>query len=56
MSEHEVKGEKKKLEGGAREAIGKVTDDKSEQARGKLEKMEGKVEEGAAKLRHKDDR
>jgi uncharacterized protein YjbJ (UPF0337 family) len=56
MSNHEIEGRRKKVEGTVRKGVGKVTGDKSEQIRGEGEKIQGTVEEGAARAKRKMER
>lgn len=49
MSENEIKGKGKQIQGQVREQIGKLTDDKSEQVKGQVEQVEGKARENLGK-------
>jgi len=53
MSRQIEEGSKSKLKGKARETFGKLTNDKSEQIRGKLEQADGETRRrvGVAKVR-----
>lgn len=53
MNNTELEGKRKRVEGAAREEIGKATGDKSEQIRGKGEAIEGRIEEGVGKAKRK---
>lgn len=57
MSHDEQEGAGKQIKGKLREAAGVLTDDKSMQAKGKLEKTEGKAQEkiGRVKRRIRED-
>jgi uncharacterized protein YjbJ (UPF0337 family) len=53
MSNHEMEGKRKKVEGTFRREVGKATGDRSEEARGEGERIEGAIEEGAVKAKRK---
>jgi uncharacterized protein YjbJ (UPF0337 family) len=53
MASHEMEGKRKKVEGTIRREIGKATGDKSEEARGEGERIEGAIEEGAVRAKRK---
>jgi len=53
MSNDEVKGKSKQVEGKIREEAGKLTHDHSEQVKGKLQQVEGKVQEEIGKVKRK---
>jgi uncharacterized protein YjbJ (UPF0337 family) len=53
MSNQEVEGRRKKVEGQVREDVGKAVGDKSEQVRGGGEKLQGDVQEGLGKAKRK---
>lgn len=53
MSNQEIEGKRKKIEGQVRETVGKATDDRSEEIRGKGEQIRGSVEEEAGKAKRK---
>jgi uncharacterized protein YjbJ (UPF0337 family) len=49
MSENEIKGKGKQIQGQFREEVGKLTDDKSQQLKGQIEQVEGKARENLGK-------
>ena len=53
MSNDEVKGKGKQIEGQIREEVGKVTGNKTEQVKGKIEQIEGKVQAEIGKAKRK---
>ena len=53
MSKQIREGEKEKAKGNAREDVGKLTNDKSEQVKGILEQVKGDVKKDLGKARNK---
>jgi uncharacterized protein YjbJ (UPF0337 family) len=53
MSNDEVKGKRKQIEGQIREDVGKLTGNKTEQVKGKIKQVEGKVQEEIGKAKRK---
>lgn len=53
MSNDEVKGKGKQIEGKVREEVGKLTGNKTEQVKGKIQQVEGKVQEEIGKAKRK---
>jgi uncharacterized protein YjbJ (UPF0337 family) len=49
MSDREAEGEYDKTKGKVREAMGKATDDKSQQAQGKWDQAKGEVKKAVGK-------
>ena len=53
MSKDEVDGRSKKIKGQIREAVGKLTGNKTEQIKGKIEQVEGRAQEEIGKVKRK---
>lgn len=53
MSHDEQEGAGKQIKGKLREAAGVITDDEKMQAKGKLEKTEGKAQEKIGRMKRK---
>lgn len=51
MNKDEVKGKGKQMEGQIREGVGKLTGNKTEQAKGKVEQVEGKAQQEVGKIK-----
>jgi uncharacterized protein YjbJ (UPF0337 family) len=51
MSNDEVKGKGKQIEGQIREGVGKLTGNKTEQVKGKIEQVEGKAQQEIGKVK-----
>jgi uncharacterized protein YjbJ (UPF0337 family) len=51
MSKDEIEARGKRIRGEVKEEIGKITDNKSEQAEGRVEQIEGKAQEEVAKVK-----
>lgn len=47
MDEEHIKGAAKKVEGAAKETVGKLTGDKSLELKGKADKVEGEIRQAA---------
>ncbi|MEQ9436858.1 CsbD family protein [Hyphomonas sp.] len=53
MDKEHIKGAAKKAEGNVKEAVGKMTDDKSLELKGKADQVEGEARETAGDVKDK---
>jgi uncharacterized protein YjbJ (UPF0337 family) len=55
MNKQEIKGKKEQIEGRAREEVGVIAGDRTEQVKGEAEQVKGKVREAVGKAARKID-